>query len=274
MRRRPAVPVRIALLTLGGLIADAAAARLVDRQSGAVALVVRSAAIRARGGLIAQTRRHGRRSGSAFLTYLAVAHLLGPHWPGGGGGASRDSLAAICARRGIPVVRCPDVNASDFHRTLCDHEVGLIVTACFDQILSPATVAAVPGGAVNIHPAPLPAYRGPCPLIDMAVDGVTSGAATLHRIEDAGIDRGAILAARAVDFPESASILARERLAYLAGTDLLAAVFDELPDLIAAARPQEPGSYRSFPDRQRLRALSRRGVPLWKWSDLADRNRG
>lgn len=64
----------------------------------------------------------------------------------------------------------------------------------------PAEVIAVPRfGAVNLHPTPLPAFRGPNPR-RMLLDGVPTLGAALHRLE-ARFDAGAILSCHERPFP-------------------------------------------------------------------------
>ena len=61
--------------------------------------------------------------------------------------------------------------------------------------------------AVNIHPAPLPQYRGPHPYQSLILDGVIKEKAcvTLHVME-ADFDTGGIIAVRPVSFPKNGSL--------------------------------------------------------------------
>ena len=64
----------------------------------------------------------------------------------------------------------------------------------------PAAILAIPRlGAVNLHPSPLPRYRGPNPH-RMLYDGAPTLGATLHRTE-AGFDTGAILSLQEAPVP-------------------------------------------------------------------------
>ena len=85
----------------------------------------------------------------------------------------------------------------------------LLVSFTFPYRIPPEVAAIPRHGAVNLHPTPLPRYRGPNPR-RMLFDGVPTLGATLHRIE-AGFDTGAILACREVPLPAdptSESVLA------------------------------------------------------------------
>ncbi len=75
----------------------------------------------------------------------------------------------------------------------------LLVSFTFPHRIPPEVRTIPRYGAVNLHPTPLPAYRGPNPR-RMLFDGATTLGATLHRIED-GFDTGAILSCRERPLP-------------------------------------------------------------------------
>jgi len=70
----------------------------------------------------------------------------------------------------------------------------LVLSFTFPHRLPPEVVAIPRFGAVNLHPTPLPAYRGPNPRRMLYEGSATIGAA-LHRIEE-GFDAGAVLSRR------------------------------------------------------------------------------
>ena len=80
-------------------------------------------------------------------------------------------------------------------------EPDLVISAAFPRLI-PADILTLPKyGAVNVHPSPLPAGRGPNP-IRLVYEGATTVAATLHRTE-AEFDTGAILAQRERPLPRN-----------------------------------------------------------------------
>ncbi len=98
----------------------------------------------------------------------------------------------------------------------------------------PAAILAIPRlGAVNLHPSPLPSYRGPNPH-RMLYDGAPTLGATLHRTE-AGFDTGAILSRHEAPVPSHPSV-ASVRAAWDAL--LLMALDDGMAQVIAG----EPGT--------------------------------
>ena len=113
--------------------------------------------------------------------------------------ANRDYLDLLAA---VPPAQ--DVLVSTRMRTSVTPAVAavapdLLVSFTFPYRIPPELVALPRFGAVNLHPTPLPAYRGPNPR-RMLFDGEPTLGAALHRIEDR-FDAGAILACREGPLP-------------------------------------------------------------------------
>ncbi|MCW1966777.1 MAG: formyltransferase family protein [Anaerolineae bacterium] len=75
----------------------------------------------------------------------------------------------------------------------------LIVSFSFPYLILPEMIQAARLGAVNLHPTPLPAYRGPNPL-RMFYDGYSRVGATMHWT-DAEFDTGRIICQHAAAMP-------------------------------------------------------------------------
>lgn len=103
----------------------------------------------------------------------------------------------------------------------------LIVVACFPRLF-PAVLLDLPRyGCVNLHPALLPAYRGPAPLFWMARQGEPQAGVTLHFLDE-GLDTGDIIAQTALAWPDGISGNALEQQCAAAGADLLFAAIERL----------------------------------------------
>lgn len=75
----------------------------------------------------------------------------------------------------------------------------VVLSATFPYRLPPEIISIPRYGAVNLHPTPLPAYRGPNPLRAI-YDGAPTLGATLHRTE-ADFDTGSILSMKEAPMP-------------------------------------------------------------------------
>ena len=96
--------------------------------------------------------------------------------------------------------------------------------------------------AINFHPAPLPRYRGPYPLVQGILDRRSVWATTCHKVATE-FDAGDILAARHFDLGvnechESLDLKAQIETAQLAST-----VAQDIDRLWDAAVPQTAGTY-------------------------------
>jgi len=93
-------------------------------------------------------------------------------------------------------------------------DVGLVVLAGFDEILSPPFVAAYSGRILNTHPSLLPAFGGTMHAVAQALEhGVKVSGCTIHLVTD-DLDSGPILMQAPVDVRDDddvASLHARIR---------------------------------------------------------------
>ena len=264
--------LRIALLTFESLVSAEAVRRFVADHAATIALVALSDPLRLHG--MAETRRTLRllrRSGPRLLPYLAANFAL-PRMIAGlvprraDAPPERLPMAALCRRLGLPWLRVPDCNDPAFHARLAASGAELIVTYHFDQILSPATIAAVPRGGINVHPGLLPAQRGPVPTIHALLEPRPRFAVTVHRLVPR-IDAGPILAQRTLDLPPETSALEAARLLHLAARPMVAETLARLAAGTAEERVVEPLAYCGFPPAADLTRLARAGRRL---ADRAD----
>lgn len=110
-------------------------------------------------------------------------------------------------------------------------EPDLVISAAFPRLI-PAEILSIPKlGAVNLHPSPLPAGRGPNPQ-RLIYEGHPTVGATLHRT-DAAFDTGAILSRREQPMPADVH---PDGMFALWGT-LLAEVLEEGVDRLVAGEP-------------------------------------
>ncbi len=111
----------------------------------------------------------------------------------------------------------------------------LILVTGFPWKLPPALLALPRLGAINVHPALLPAYRGPNPLFWQIMNGETQTGLTVHRMEPE-FDTGPILAQRAIPIEPEDDI---DSL-YPKLLPLGAALIPEALALVAAGAPGTP----------------------------------
>lgn len=162
------------------------------------------------------------------------------------------SVRKIIRRRGIPVHNGPRLRAwPEASARAAALGADSLLNLLGLQIIPKPLLDHFAGRAINVHPALLPRYRGPCPRLAMLVDGrdAEAGGVCMHLLSEA-IDEGAILGDRSVPFPASGGY-----------SEWDARLADAAADLIrAAAIPYLDGRLRPYPQDESL-ASYRKPVP-------------
>ena len=162
----------------------------------------------------------------------------------------------------------PDLRRDGGARSLLDRRPDMVVSMRFSLIFPQRVIDAVPMGILNVHPGPLPHYRGLFAPFWQAVSGEPRLAASLHLI-DAGIDTGPLIAEHSVARDDSRCLLWHIAELYRGGATLAAAA------VRAAAAGQPPrgqrqpdgGRYFRMPDAAAFDAFERGAMPLVSAAD-------
>ena len=93
------------------------------------------------------------------------------------------------ARQGIPTTL---ICREQLAPMITEERPDMVLVSCLPFRISEELLSRVPLGWLNIHPSPLPAYRGPAPVFWQLRDGAESIGVTLHRMTGQ-LDRGPIL---------------------------------------------------------------------------------
>jgi methionyl-tRNA formyltransferase len=108
-----------------------------------------------------------------------------------------------CERRKVPYLTYSNENLAHVGAFLKDNDIDILVSYAA-PILPAAIFDQVNKLSINIHPSPLPAYRGGNPLFWQVFNGESEGGITLHKIT-AGVDKGNIILQRHYTFPNKAN---------------------------------------------------------------------
>ena len=178
-------------------------------------------------------------------------------------GGSRPSLPVVLANTApavalahdCPVIRLTDMRDARALAAARELAPDLVLVACFPLILTQAWRRLAQVAALNLHPALLPAYRGPTPLFWQLRAGVREVGVSLHAVT-AKVDSGGIVAQHRL------AIAAGERFdqinAKLAahGADLVLRVLGNLGKGVAmsyAPQDEARASYQGFPQEAHYR---------------------
>ena len=145
----------------------------------------------------------------------------------------------------------------------------IVVSMRFSLIFPLRIIQAVPGGILNVHPGPLPGFRGLFAPFWQAMAGEPDLVSTLHCV-DAGIDTGPILAEHRVARDERRSLMWHIADLYRGGAKLAAKVtaqyFQDRVPLLGRPQPEE-GRYWSFPSERELAAFQNSRMKLFCTND-------
>ncbi len=179
-----------------------------------------------------------------------VLRLLGPFAP---------TVTAYCTGAGVPVVPGQSVNTAEFVAYVLREKIDLIVSVSASQIFKEPLLSTPPMGCINLHNAPLPAYRGMLPNFWQLYHHETKSVLTIHRMV-AELDGGAILLQRETPIPEKMSLEQLIRTTKESSADALWDLLVQMRDGTSTERPmpETGGSYFTWPTRQQARELQRR----------------
>lgn len=147
----------------------------------------------------------------------------------------------------------------------------MVVSMRFSLIFPASVIAAVPCGILNVHPGPLPAYRGLFAPFWQVMEGETQLAATLHLV-DRGIDTGAVLAEHRIARRVGRSLLWHMADLYRGGAILAArAVRRAMNGQAPIGTAQPPGGrYWRIPDQAAADAFLGGPMPVVTTADYLD----
>jgi len=174
------------------------------------------------------------------------------------------TLPELARRHGAQLIETPDINSTETLAVVQAYAPDFVVVMNFDQILQPPVIALPRIGAVNVHPALLPALRGPCPELWAVAKKLSVSGATVHVIEDQTIDAGRVLARAEVPIEGAPSVGELNTRLFLAGALALPAALAKLEADRRAGEPQKlaEGQYLGYPTAAEMAGFRRAGLRL------------
>ncbi|HSH31922.1 MAG TPA: methionyl-tRNA formyltransferase [Candidatus Saccharimonadales bacterium] len=135
-------------------------------------------------------------------------------------------IEAVAAAHDIPVLITTDVE--EIKQRLSQYQAVAGVLVAYGKIVPSAIINCFKRGIINLHPSLLPQFRGPTPIEQAILDGVTTTGVSIMQLS-AKMDAGAVFAQRqlALSGHESKTELAGKLLQ--AGANLL---IDHLPGIL------------------------------------------
>jgi len=175
------------------------------------------------------------------------------------------SVAGAARCHGVPLERVPAVNAPAFVAGLRARAVDLLVSIACPQILGREILAVPAKGAINLHGALLPDYRGLLPAFWVLANGEAYTGATVHYMSEK-VDQGPVILQERVAIRADDTVHTLvQRTKVDVGAPLLVRALELIERGTATARAMDPAVGRAFgyPDPAavaRFRARGRRFI--------------
>ena len=158
-----------------------------------------------------------------------------------------NSTTAIAWQWGVSVYAIRRLCAPALVAWLQHLQPDIVCVACFPWRI-PAALLSIPTyGFLNLHPAPLPHYRGPAPLFWQLRDGIQESGVTIHWMDET-FDTGAIAAQASLPLTDGLSGPQADRAYGDLGATLFAHVLTAVAGGTVPRQPQPAGgSYQGWP---------------------------
>lgn len=171
------------------------------------------------------------------------------------------TLSQLCRAYRIPHVRIGNPNEPEFVESVRSRAPDLLISVACPYILKEPLLTIAPKGAINIHHAPLPKYKGMMPTFWQMYYGEKTVGLTIHHME-ASVDEGAALlqATQVIKAGESLHHLIQRSKRY--GAHCMAQALRGIRDGNASpvTLDHSKGTYFSFPTASDIREFHRRGL--------------
>jgi len=205
---------------------------------------------------VAAARRYARTFGLRSALGLAMRVVRAK--------IQRQSIAAVCARYGVPCESVRDVNEASFVDRLRASGTDLIVSVSCPQIFKKPLIDVPARGCLNIHGAILPAYRGVMPSFWMLANDEKTAGVSIFFVNEK-IDAGELCGQRQFEIHPHETLDAFLRRSKTVAAELLLDVLEQIENGIVTATPLDlsKGSYYSWPERDDVRRFLASGRRVW-----------
>jgi methionyl-tRNA formyltransferase len=195
-----------------------------------------------------------------LVSRLTRSRLLGA-FPKRIGAGRYATLSQLCQAYRIPYAKIENPNAAEFIEKVRGRSPDVLVSVACPFIVKEPLLSIAPKGAINIHHAPLPRYRGMMPTFWQMYHGEKRAGVTIHYMVDK-LDQGQAL------LREEQPIRLGESLDHLIlrskrhGAHCMAKALRQIADgsAVPSALDHANGSYFTFPTATEIREFRRRGL--------------
>lgn len=177
------------------------------------------------------------------------------------------SYRALAQKYHIPDKKIFDVNSPKSIALFKEKKPDLIVSVLFNQILGSEIINIAKNGAINLHPAYLPNYKGVSPVFWVLANGEKETGVSVHFV-DTGIDTGRIITRKKIKIKESDSEDTLYWRCVKAGAPILLSAISSISRGNIRYTLNKNGSYFSLPSRQAVKRFRQNHRAIFKLKEL------
>ncbi len=142
----------------------------------------------------------------------------------------KNIIASWCESKNIKYWQPESLKNLDIKSSpLNEHEFDVAIVASYPKILRKEILNLPKYGSLNIHPSKLPKYRGPSPIQTALLNGETSTAVSIIKLDE-DIDHGPILIQKEIDILNEYTNETLERVCGTIGGDLILQILSHYID--------------------------------------------
>ena len=205
------------------------------------------------------TQLYGATGMARLVARLGFSRLAGL-FPRKSGASNFATLTELCRAYGIAHTQIGNPNAPEFVDLVRRRAPELLVSVACPFILKEPLLNLAPKGAINIHHAPLPRYKGMMPTFWQMYQGEKTVGLTIHYMV-AKLDEGQALLQEEQPIGPGETLDQLIRRSKRQGAHAMAKVLRQLRDgtIKPVALDPEKGSYFTFPTAAEIAEFRRRG---------------
>jgi methionyl-tRNA formyltransferase len=206
------------------------------------------------------TQLYGSTGMARLVSRLAFSKLAGL-LPRESGASGYRTLAQLCRAYLIAHTQIGNPNAPEFVDLVRGRAPDLLVSVACPYILKEPLLTLAPKGAINIHHAPLPRYKGMMPTFWQMYHGEKTVGLTIHYMVTK-LDEGQVLLQEQQPIVEGETLDQVIRRSKRYGAHAMARALRQLRDgnTSPAILDQSKGSYYTFPTADEIAEFHRRGL--------------
>lgn len=212
-------------------------------------------------GLIKHIQLFGLK-GTGIMSGRVLLNKLLALWERGNRSKAFHSIQGIAKAHAVPYFHVQKINSQEFHNLLDQLRPDLLISLSCPQVIGKRLRGRFPYGAINVHGAPLPRYRGLMPAFWALLNNEQKTAVTVHDLDDQ-LDNGEILVQQEVPISVEDTWDSLVKKTKAAGAEALIRAVEHIKTGTVERRPnrEEEATYFTFPttkDRKAFLAAGRR----------------